>query len=209
MEGDLLNLIIGENLCKETKGALVWNGAHNGVFSVKFAYLNMCIQYNGISNDVFSLLWEAKAMPKTLFTAWRILLGRLSTFDNLIRRGLIVTSSLCVLCNATEESSQHLFMECVYTQRVWSLGLRWIAILSVQHNIVHFESFQLPHFTAKQNQVWKGIWVTIVWCIWDQRNLDVFKQGVVDADEIFHSAQLLAWLRLKHGASPFGYAFSD
>jgi len=129
-------------------------------FSVKSAYLNMCNQYNGISNDVFSLLWEAKAMPKAIFTAWRILLGRLPTFDNLIRRGLVVTSSLCALCKATEESSQHLFTKCVYTQRVWFLCLRWIGILPVQHKniIVHFESFHLTHFTAKQNHVWKGIW---------------------------------------------------
>jgi len=54
-----------------------------------------------------------------------------------------------------------------------------------------------------------GFWVAIVRCIWDQRNLIVFEQGVVDADEIVHLAQLAVWLRLKHGVFPFDYAFSD
>ncbi|XP_068486796.1 uncharacterized protein [Phaseolus vulgaris] len=140
MEGELLNLITGKNLSKGTKDALVWNGDHNGVYSVKFAYQNMRNQNNGLVNDVFSLLWEAKAMPKALSTTWRILLGRLPTFDNLIRRGVAATSSLCVLCNTAEESSQHLFLECIYAQRAWSLCLRWIGILSVQHKdiSVHF-----------------------------------------------------------------------
>jgi len=105
-------------LCKEAKDTLVWSGDQNGVFSVKSTYLNLSHQYIGSSNDVFSLLWEAKAMPKALVTAWRILLGRLPTYDNLIRRGLVVTSSSCVFCNAIEESSQHLFMDCVFVQRV-------------------------------------------------------------------------------------------
>ena len=144
-------------------------------------------------------------MPKALFTAWRILLGRLPTYDSIIQRGMVVNSSLCALCKAAEESSQHLFLTCVYAQRVWSLCLRWIGFLFVQHKdlINHFERFHLAHFTAKQNQVWKDIWVV------GSGNLAVFKQGIANAEEIFHSAQLSAWLRLKHGASPFSFAFSD
>jgi len=203
MEGDLLNLITGKTLSKEAKDTLVWSGDQNGAFSVKSAYLNLRHQHVGSSNEIFSLLWEAKAMPKALVTAWRILLGRLPTYDNLIRRGLVVTSSSCVFCNVSEESTQHIFLDCALAQSVWSLCFRWIGIFSVQHKdiLVHFESFQLPHFTVSQNQIWKGIWVAIVRCIWDQRNLIVLKQGVVDADEIVHLAQLAAWLRLKHGPS--------
>jgi len=42
MEGELLNLITGKNLSKETEDAIVWSGDHNGVFSVKSAYLTLC-----------------------------------------------------------------------------------------------------------------------------------------------------------------------
>ena len=143
MEGELLNLITGKTLSKEDKDMLVWSGDQSGAFSVKSAHLNLCHQHEGSSKEVFSRLWEAKAMPKAMVTAWGILLGRLPTFDNLIRRGLVVTSSSYVFCNGFEESAQHIFLDCVLAQRVWSSCFRWIGILSVQHKdiLVHFESF--------------------------------------------------------------------
>ena len=148
-------------------------------------------------------------MPKALFTAWRILLGRLPTYDDLIWRGMVANSSLCALCKVAEESPQYLFLSCLYAQRVWSLCLKYICILSVKHKdlIKHFKSFHLAHFTIKKNQFWKGFWVVVFWSIWDQRNLAIFKQGIADAEEIFHSAQLSAWLSLKHGASSFSCSF--
>jgi len=211
MEEDLLNLIIGKSLCKDRKDALIWNEEQDGVFSVKFAYLVLCSQANNDLQDIFSSLWKATTVPKALYTAWRILIGRLPTFDNLIRRGLAISSPLCVLCKETQETTQHLFLECAYAQRVWLLCFRWLGITYVQHKdiLIHFESFHLPHLNAKQNQVWKGVWVTIVRSIWEQRNLVVFKQGTVDVDEILHLAQLSVWLKLKFGTNFFSYAFSD
>jgi len=211
MEEDLINLLTGKSLCKESKDTLIWNGEHDGVFSVKSAYSTLCSQANNGLHDIFSSLWLATAVPKALFTAWRILLGRLPTFDNLIRRGMVVNSPLCVFCNETQETTQHLFLECAYAQCVWSLCLRWLGISYVQHKdiLIHFESFHLSHLNVKQNQVWKGVWVNINRSIWDQRNLVVFKQGTTDAEEIFHLAQLTVWLKLKFGTTFFSYAFSD
>ena len=37
----------------------------------------------------------------------------------------------------------------------------------------------------------------------------MFNQGVVDAEEILHSAQMYAWLCLKHGPCAFSYSFTD
>ena len=52
------------------------------------------------------------------------------------------------------------------------------------------------------------MWATIVRCIWEQRNKVVFKQGVLDADEMFQYAQLLSWLWLKHRVCSFLSMFS-
>ncbi|XP_068504282.1 uncharacterized protein [Phaseolus vulgaris] len=126
---------------KENLDQIVWKGDPTGIFFVKSAYMSLSNQPSGYTDDVFNLLWQAKATPKALITTWRILLDRLPTSNNLIKRGMMGISP---------------------------------------------------------NKVWKGMWVTIVRCIWEQRNLVVFKQGVSDAEEIFHSAQLSSWLRLKH-----------
>ena len=70
---------------------------------------------------------------------------------------------------------------------VWSLCFRWIGIVFVQHKamLTHFESFYLPQLSSRQNFLWKGVWATIVTCIWEHRNSIVFNQGVVDVEEIF------------------------
>ena len=70
-------------------------------------------------------------------------------------------------------------------------------------------NFYLIHLSDKQNQVWLGLWATIVSCIWDQRNLVVFKEGVPDDDEIFQNAQLQSWLWLKYKVAGYSYAFCD
>ncbi len=114
-------------------------------------------------------------------------------------------------CRVADESAQHIFMTCLVAQRIWGLCLRWMGIVSVQHKdlLIHFESFHLIHLNNKQNQVWKGLWVAIIRSIWDQRNLIVFKQGIPDAEEVFHSAQLATWLYLKLGAGSFTFSYSD
>lgn len=96
----------------------------------------------------------------------------------------------------TEESAQHLFLECIVAQRVWSLCFRWLGILFVQNKDLknHFENFHLVHMNTKQNMVWKGVWVAVVRGIWEQRNSIIFKQGKPDAEEVFHLAQLRSWL---------------
>ncbi|XP_068479070.1 uncharacterized protein [Phaseolus vulgaris] len=85
MEADLMNLITRKRLTKETEHVMVWNGDPNGVFAVKSAYQYLCHSITGISHNGFSLLWQAKALPKALYTAWRVVIGRL---HNLTRRGL-------------------------------------------------------------------------------------------------------------------------
>ena len=72
-----------------------------------------------------------------------------------------------------DESTHHLFLECKIKQCVWSMCYRWIGILFVQLKdmICHFEKFHLVHVSSKHNLVWKGLWATIVWSIWEQEKL--------------------------------------
>jgi len=39
--------------------------------------------------------------------------------SNMIRRGMVVGSSLCPLCLDGEETTKHLFITCNVVQRVW------------------------------------------------------------------------------------------
>jgi len=59
-------------------------------------------------------------LPNVLFTTWRVLLDRISTTMVLSRRGVSVPTPLCAMCQDKEESSQHLFIECMIAQKVWA-----------------------------------------------------------------------------------------
>jgi len=56
------------------------------MFTVKSAY-SIMTNHVDTRGGVFSSLWQAKAKPKILTTAWRILLDKVPTRANLIIRG--------------------------------------------------------------------------------------------------------------------------
>ena len=163
------------------------------------------------SNAVFSLLWRIKVVPKVLTTVWRILLDRISTYQNLVVRGLVVNSPLCVFCNLHVESTQHLFLDCAFAYCVWMMCYQWIGVVGTQNRDIcnHFLNFHLTNMSEKQNQVWRGVWVAITRSIWEHRNNVIFRQGVPDPEETLQAAQLIVWLWLKHKESSFSYSFSD
>ena len=155
---------------------------------------------------------EDQSFPKkALVTAWRILLDRIPTRQNLVVRGIMVNSPLCVLCNQLVETTQHLFLDCIFAYRVWMLCYTWIGVMGAHNRDLcnHFLNFHLFNLNEKQNQVWKGVWVANLRCIWEHRNNVIFKQGVPDHEEAFQAAQLMSWLWLKHRKGSFSYAFSD
>ena len=55
----------------------------------------------------------------------------------------------------------------------------------------HFEQFHLLYINKKQNLVWKGLRVAMIWDIWNHRNRVTFKQWRMDVEEDFYIAQLM------------------
>jgi len=62
----------------------------------------------------------------------------------------------------------------------------------------HFQNFKLCELNDIQNIIWKGVWIAIVWTVWNYANKIIFNQGKVDVHEIFCIAQLNAWVWLTH-----------
>ena len=57
-------------------------------------------------------------MSSGIICDWRLLLGRLPTRVNLVRRGIQVGNVCCPLCNEGVETAQHLFSTSRVAQRV-------------------------------------------------------------------------------------------
>ncbi|CAH8264511.1 unnamed protein product [Arabidopsis lyrata] len=64
-------------------------------------------------------IWFKGRIPKHAFIAWLAARNRLQTKDRLISWGLSVPP-LCLLCNAANETHQHLFFDCPFFSEVWS-----------------------------------------------------------------------------------------
>jgi len=161
--------------------------------------------------EEFQVLWNLKIAPSAAVCAWRLLLDRLPTRDNLAKRGMQLMSVRCPMCQEGVETAQHLFTTCKVAQKVWDLCERWVGNVAVRHNAItiHFQSFHLVSQSQRANRTWKGIWVAIVSKIWRHRNNVVFKGGVVDYEEIFCSTQLKGWLWLKYKVTGTSFSYSD
>ena len=63
-------------------------------------------------------IWFKHSTPKYSFLAWLEMLNRLSTGDRMTKWDA-ATNPVCVLCNATDETKDHLYFECDYSREIW------------------------------------------------------------------------------------------
>ncbi|XP_074273963.1 uncharacterized protein LOC141597407 isoform X1 [Silene latifolia] len=59
-------------------------------------------------------------IPRHRFLIWLVAQQRLLTQDRLQKMGIVQTN-VCFLCGVEEESHEHLFFRCVYSERCWAL----------------------------------------------------------------------------------------
>jgi len=78
---------------------LVWQADEEDIYLGKSAYEVLHYSINTEYILTLEALWEIKAIPNILLLAWRILKGKVSTRAKLIRRGVILPTTLCPLCN--------------------------------------------------------------------------------------------------------------
>ena len=76
----------------------VWKGGGDQLFSVNSAYSLVRRDCEADLSPIFRKLWNCKAVPSALFTAWRVMENKIATRVNLERRGVMLESYLCCLC---------------------------------------------------------------------------------------------------------------
>ena len=91
----------------------------SGEFSTKAFYL--ALEGTHLHRATSSLVWLGFAPPRVEAFCWLTVVGKVSTVDNLRRRGLTSNniSNTCVMCGK-EGSIDHLFLQCEVVFRVWS-----------------------------------------------------------------------------------------
>lgn len=130
-----------------------------GCVSVKTAYVRLMslmepvVLWGDEEKRVFRNLWKGPAPSKMVAFGWKVLLDRVPTKANLALRNVfdLEMSLFCVLCNGSEETSNHLFLHWHFVSSVWSslmLWLNWYFI--ILHNL-------FAHLGVKKNWL-RGLW---------------------------------------------------
>ncbi|RHN43032.1 putative reverse transcriptase zinc-binding domain-containing protein [Medicago truncatula] len=141
---------------------------------------------------VFNKLWKSLALSKVVAFAWKALLNRVLTKDNLTLRNVLhpEESTVCVMCDTREESSIHLFLHCKVASEVWS----WVDyhFLIPPNLFIHWECWSGRR--GKKNML-KGLWLiwhTTIWVLWKARNDKIFKGINHVTDELVEEIKVLS-----------------
>jgi len=120
-----------------------------------------------------------KAVPlKVNIFIWRLFLNRLSTKDNLLRRGVIDATQLpCATFSGESEDHIHLFFRCDVYGRLWPLVMKWLGFEEalIGDTISHAHQFRdLGGFSKNSRCAFITIWTSVLFIIWKDRNKRIF-----------------------------------
>ncbi|GJR23343.1 RNA-directed DNA polymerase, eukaryota [Tanacetum coccineum] len=144
------------------------------------------------SSDV-ATRWVKFIPIKVNVFSWRARRDRLPTRVNLSRRGVLLDSHLCPLCNAAMEDVQHVFFRCDVARvvlrkicRWWDLD--WQEICSFSDWDAWFLSFRL---SSRLKSILEGVFYVAWWRIWRLRNQLVFDASPPNRSTIFDD--IVSW----------------
>lgn len=72
-------------------------------------------------------VWNSTNIPKNSFVSWLAVLDKLRTRTSLARARLC-NNTECLLCDSGEDSCQHLFFQCTYSDKVRRFILVWLGL---------------------------------------------------------------------------------
>lgn len=147
----------------------------------------------------FKWLWACPCQPKHKVFFWLLLKNRLSTRNILKRRNMHLESYNCVLClQNTEETCQHLFLQCPFAVQCWQLINADPSPNDDFPEVVSYIKDRL------QSQFFMTAVILMCWAIWKSRNNMIFdgiQHSVSNVRQLFQREILLLQHRVKSSLS--------
>ncbi|HEX9600376.1 MAG TPA: hypothetical protein VF985_02690 [Mariniflexile sp.] len=92
-------------------GLWSWSLDHTGLFNV--AFLRYFLDSKLLHNDHgFKTYWNRLIPGKISLHGWKVHHRRLATFENLLKRGIILDVKYCPFCELYPETEAHIFLDC-------------------------------------------------------------------------------------------------
>ncbi|PWA54094.1 RNA-directed DNA polymerase, eukaryota [Artemisia annua] len=131
----------------------------------------------------------------------RVSLNRLPTKDNLMRRGIALSSSVCLFCGKEEESRDHCFLLCPIIKIIWKKVWSWWKSPSLF--CPSLDDILKGNFEFLDNKLVSKllhvVCLSLLWHIWRWRNKILHAQTEsgetpIRHEDIFPSLQRMSFL---------------
>ncbi|XP_057779593.1 uncharacterized protein LOC130998178 [Salvia miltiorrhiza] len=182
---DILLLPIGEG-----QDVRLWKPSLRGEVTAALAFAHHCSRFPSVRWGTW--IWENYIPTRRSMICWRLIHGRLPTFDNLIRHGFIMPN-YCPLCLDDLETMDHIFWSCSKIRPIWQEFLNWFHHgydtnnSDIMSMLVAAWGYK---FSSQIANYWKAGLITIIWAIWMQRNCCIFEDGKSEAKRILHTVKV-------------------
>lgn len=158
----------------------------NGKLSEKYCTgeVYRYLRGDGEKVDWSAAIWTSRSIPRQSFHAWLVVQNRIPTRDRMIGWGIQVPP-LCLLCNANDESRDHLYWDCNYTFDLWSIVAGRCRITPERRweNTLH-QMITLPPPSSTRSLILLGWQATLYW-IWNERNGRLHSNQFRSIDSLF------------------------
>ncbi|XP_057791251.1 uncharacterized protein LOC131008384 [Salvia miltiorrhiza] len=165
---DILLLPIGNS---DTR---VWKPSLQGKVSAALAFSHHAHKFPKVSWGTW--IWEPFIPIRRSLVCWRLLHGRMPTYDRLIKQGLVMPN-WCSFCHRDAETPEHLFWNCDSVRPSWNTFCIWFGFPEALGS-ADIHSFLVLAWGRKLStqisKYWKAGIITMIWAIWNQRNKCIF-----------------------------------
>ncbi|CAA7013744.1 unnamed protein product [Microthlaspi erraticum] len=132
------------------------------------------------------LVWNKIAVPKHATTSWLFMLDRNPTLNRLQRWGLDVEPT-CLLCGMAQESRDHLFFLCPFSNHIWLQLMHRIRLTSVPSTWLDIVSWlSLASSSIILSLAKRQDWQACIYEIWKERNRRFHDGITLSSHKIFH-----------------------
>jgi len=158
----LNNVILQENVQDHWRWLL--DPIHG--YSIRGTYRFLTSADEPMVTSDYNDVWHKLVLAKFSIFAWRLLLDRVPTRSNLVRRHVLEPNdSMCVGGCGNIETTDHLFLECDLFRNVWYLICHWLGISFVYPGHIkelYLQFSQLAGMPGASYSYLKVIWLASV-----------------------------------------------
>ena len=157
------------------------------------------MQTFNVQPQTWIMKWKGWTPLKCKVMVWRAAINRLPTKAALLARGVSVQNQLCDFCSSAVESSNHLFTACSFADELWFRVASWCRIPPIYAfevtDLVDLADYQGT--TSIGKYILRGILITSIWALWNERNNRIFKDTKRRAIEVVEHIKSMSffWIR--------------